>query len=421
MKINQGVLGALMVVLMATCTLAYDVTYATGGVSSSAAGLYVVAVNYDPSPVSPGDYVNVWLKIENRGNDNANDVSVTVPDEYPWTVVGERSVSFGTVGAGQAALASFKLRVDGSAPSGATPLRVQLKQAGIASADIAEIQLNVQRLDAVLGIESVTATPETVAPGDKVVIDVAVKNRADTLLRGIRGNLRLLTQVTTASGLSTLELPFTPLDGGVERTLDTLAPGQTGHLVFTLVADPDAKGKPYKIPLSIVYYDPNGANRTREEVVGIVVGAEPELTVYVDSTELASDTKTGSVIVRFVNHGLSDIKFLTARLNPSDEYVIVSSPEAYIGKIDSDDFETAEFKLALTSKAGNEIQLPLVMEYRDANNRKYSNGVSLTVVRYTPEQLGKQKSATATIVVVIIVLGVVGWFVYRRFRRKRSR
>lgn len=392
--------------------------YASGQVGTQTASLYVVAANYDPTPVMPGGYVDVWLRVENRGENDASDVQVSIPDEFPWRV-DERTISLGRLGPASAAVAQFRLRVDGAAPGGPTPLRVRLQRSPTDSPEIAQVSVNVERLDAVLAIQSVTA--DSVAPGEPFTVDVTVQNKASSTLRSIRASLRLLTQVTTASGLSTVELPFTPVGGGIERNIDSLAPGESRILQFSLVADPDAESKPYKLPLEIVYFDPNGANRTRQEVVGIIVGAEPELSVALDSTELSSKVDTGNVIVRFVNYGVSGIKFLTTRMQETEEYVIVSSPDVYIGKIDSDDYETAEFRIALTSKADDRIEIPLVMEYRDANNKKHSAGVTLQVVRFTPEQLGARQSNTFAVIATLAVLGVVGWFVYRRFRRKRAK
>ncbi|HSU72672.1 MAG TPA: hypothetical protein VLJ21_02390 [Candidatus Binatia bacterium] len=392
--------------------------YTAGQVATKFAGLYVVAANYDPAPITPGDYVNVWLRVENRGDQDAPDVRVTIPDEFPWKVVDARTVDLGRLGPASSAVAQFRLLVDGSAPGGPTPLRVQLQRSGLDTPEVAQLSLNVEQVG-VLAVDSVTTG--TVAPGEPFPVDVTVKNKASATLRSVRVSLEILHLFEAGSGFATFELPFTPVGTGIERTIDALGPGESQTLHFTLEANPDAENKPYKIPVTIDYIDPNGENQNRGDVVGVIVGAEPELSVAIDSTEISSDVDAGNVVVRFVNYGVNDIKFLNARMQETNEYVVVSSPDVYIGKVDSDDYETAEFRIALTSKADDRIEIPLVMEYRDANNEKYSKGVSLTLVRYTPKQLGTQKSSTFLVVIVIIVLALVGWFVYRRFRRRRAK
>ncbi len=408
----------ILLLLLILAPAVYAQEYSSSQVSGTNPALYVVEVNSDPSPATPGDYVDLWLRVENRGTSDATNVFVTIPQQDIFSVA-EATKSLGKLGPSQSAVAYFRVRVASDAPSGPAQLRIELQRYAADTPEIAEVTLQVKSIDAVLAIDSVLTVPETVAPGETMRIDVVLRNKADTTLRSIRAQLRLLTQVTTTTGISTLELPFTPLGSGTEKTLDSLAPGASETLSFTLITNPDAENRPYKIPLSILYYDPTGANRTRDEIVGVIVGSDPELSVYVDSTELTSDVSTGEVIIRFVNRGVSDVKFLTARLNPTEEYVIVSAPEAYVGKIDSDDYETAEFKLALTRKADDSIELPLVMEYRDGNNKKYSNGLTLSITRYTPAQLGTSGGSFGILVVVLLVVSVGSWWAYRRFRKKR--
>ena len=409
----------LMMLIALPAVAAYTYLPGMDGFENTNGALYVTAVDVDPSPAVPGDYIDVWVKVENRGSQEVPDAYVSVLDEAPFSAIGEDTQRIGKLGPNQAGVAHFQVKVDAGAPSGSNSLRFGLQRYVADTLEVAEVQIQLKRLDAVLAIDAVTTTPEVVAPGDVVRIGVLVTNKADTSVRAIRASLRLLTQATTTAGISTSELPFTPIGGGIERTIDSLAPGMSEEMVFTLIANPDAENKPYKIPITIVYYDPTGSNRTREEIVGVVVGGEPELSVYLDSTEITSDQGTGTVIVRFVNRGVSDVKFLTARLNPTEEYVIVSAPESYIGKIDSDDYETAEFKIALTNKADGTVELPIVMEYRDGNNKKYSAGTSLALVRYTAKELGTSSGGFGVFIFVLLVLGVVGWFAWKKkwFRR----
>ena len=397
--------------------LAATTDYSSGQVTTPGASLYVVAANYEPSPLAPGQYADIWLKIENRGERDAENVEVTLPDKFPFKALEGSTKELGTLSAKESAIAYFRVQVDAGAPSGPTRLRVRLETGS--RVEEMDILLQLERLDAVLAIDDVKTTPSIVAAGETVKVDVTVRNMADTSLRSVRATLRLLTQVTTTTGLSTVELPFTPIGGGIERTIDILGPGDIETFTFNLVVDPDAESKPYKLPVHIVYYDANGANRTRDEVVGVIVGSEPELTVYMDDNEFTSEENTGRVVVRFVNHGVSDIKFLTARLDQTDEFVIINSPESYVGKIDSDDYETAEWQLALTKKADDVIELPIVMQYRDANNKQYSAGVSVNLVRFTPEQLGMKKSATGAVIAVIVIIAVIGWYAYNKKRKKK--
>ena len=61
-------------------------------------------------------------------------------------------------------------------------------------------------------------------------------------------------------------------------------------------------------------------------------------------------------------------------MKESEKYEIVSPAEVYVGNIDSDDYETADFKISLNKVKEKEVILPLSLEYKDANNNEYKTG-----------------------------------------------
>ena len=191
--------------------------------------------------------------------------------------------------------------------------------------------------------------------------------------------------------------------------------------------NPTADSKPYKIPLTVTYYDSLGRNYTRSVLVGLVVGAVPDVSIVIDESTLLQEKKTGEVSIRFVNKGVTDVKFLTATLLPSDAYTIISSPEIYVGNIDSDDYQTAAFKLYLSreqekmiSSKQPSIPLPLLVTYVDANNNPYEKRITLPLMLYSEEQLGVEKNETGTTLLVVIVLLVLLYVFYRRWEKKKQ-
>ena len=55
-------------------------------VSASAAALRADIVQCDPNPAEIGQYVNVWINIENIGNTRAEDVTVELIPSYPFSL-----------------------------------------------------------------------------------------------------------------------------------------------------------------------------------------------------------------------------------------------------------------------------------------------------------------------------------------------
>jgi hypothetical protein len=199
-------------------------------------------------------------------------------------------------------------------------------------------------------------------------------------------------------------------------------PGQGVTASFDLVADPDAASKVYKIPVSYAYTDPSNVNYTKQNYISIMVGDTPELTSYLDSSTIYKEGTTGEVIVKFVNKGLNQIKFLYAKLMPTDDYDVLSPTSVYVGKIDSDDYETVSYKLYVKKGVKDHIDLPLTLEYKDVNNNDYSQNATLSLRIYSTDEavkVGLESKSNLVPVLVILVLAVGGYITYRKFRKRK--
>ena len=111
---------------------------------------------------------------------------------------------------------------------------------------------------------------------------------------------------------------------------------------FDLIALPDAEGGIYKIPIEITYTDEAGTSYTKDDYISLKLSSTPDLLIHVDSSEINADMKSGTVVLKIINRGLTNIKLLTAELDEGEGYEIMSQPEVYVGNIDSDDYETVD-------------------------------------------------------------------------------
>ena len=96
----------------------------------------------------------------------------------------------------------------------------------------------------------------------------------------------------------------------------------------------------------------------------------------------------------------------------------------YVGDIDSDDYETAEFKIYLNPTKKDEIPLFLSIDYKDANNQDYAKEISIPLKLYSSSEikkygLGKGNSKAGIFISIAIV--IAGLFFYRKVRRKKGR
>jgi len=255
--------------------------------------------------------------------------------------------------------------------------------------------------------------------------EIAIKNvESSDVEPGKISNIRIILEnqgsndienVLVSLDLSSDSLPFAPSGSAAEKTIDEIKDDDKESVSFQLIALPDAKPQIYKIPLTIKYNDVEEST-----VISIKVISEPELEVAIEESDIVKVSDTGQVTIRFVNRGLSDIKFLTASLLPSPDYNILSASSFYVGNIEPDDFETVTFDLRINNKISF---IPVKVEYRDSDNKLFTKTEFLDINIYSFEeakQLGLTKTNYTPFIITTVLLIIV-LFIIIRYVRKRSR
>jgi hypothetical protein len=403
--------------------------------------IYVTLLSQDPDPVEPGQFVDIRLKIQNLGNVAANDFSIEFIPQGSFSLEsGEESLqTLATVNAlqndEQAQVIKYRVRVAREALEGMN--KVKFKYSYKDKDDrlvqyTREYDVQVRTLDATLGIESITTSPSMLEPGKEGTVRIAVKNLADSSLRqvSVKLDLTLATLASasgsTSAGLSSLldVLPFANVGSGTEKRVGVIYPGEQTFFEYDLVVYPDAASRVYKIPVIITFFDEQGEAYTKSDIVGIIVGSKPELEVVLDSYDITQPGTSGRVSFKFINKGVSDIKFVTARIGSDDDHKVLSADMDYVGNIDSDDFQTSDFRIYVEPTAGEKVTLPVEVTYKDSNNNDYTKKADLIMNLYTKQQaqqLGIQKQSTWPYVIMVIVIIVAGIFVYRAYRRRNGK
>ncbi|MEK6935017.1 MAG: hypothetical protein AABW46_04010 [Nanoarchaeota archaeon] len=222
-----------------------------------------------------------------------------------------------------------------------------------------------------------------------------------------------IEDVLVSLDLSSNELPFAPIGSAAERSIDEIKEDDSESVSFQIITSPDAKPQIYKIPLTIKY------NEIEEStVISIKVTSEPILNVAIEESDIVKVSDTGQVTIRFVNRGLSDIKFLTASLIPSPEINILSASSFYVGNIEPDDFETITFDLKLNKKISF---IPVKVEYRDSENKLYSKTEFLDINIYSEEeakQLGLINANYTPYIITTIILIIILFIIIRTYRKR---
>lgn len=249
-------------------------------------------------------------------------------------------------------------------------------------------------------------------PGKTTDVRIHLRNMAQTLIKDVKVTIGL-------DGI-----PIAPIGSTNIKMLDIIEPVSDSVVSFTLMPEPDAASKLYKVPIKMEFSDRSGTTYLRNETIGLIIGAKPDLIAEIDSSSARMKGQTGDVTIRFVNKGVTPIKFLYAHLEDTEYYDILSAKESYVGNIDSDDYETTDFKITLKDSNGEEVILPLSIDYKDANNNNYADRVELPLRLYTASEakaLGITQGSSFTGIFIVIVIVAAGFFIYRRWRRKQGK
>lgn len=389
------------------------VMFSTSVFSLESAVLKTTLLRYEPTPAQPGDYMTAYIQVENIGDKAGSNVKVEFIDNYPFTIddAAEKIENVGTLGIGQTYIASFKIRIDDNAIAGANKIKFMISDSQ--SGNIEKLfDITVQSLSTDLSLEEVAMTPREISPGESSKITLKIKNNEDSTLKQISTTLLLYT----TSGTTIVDLPFAIDDSVSKKTIGILASGEERMIEYTIRSYPSIEPGIYKLPLKIDYFDATGQNFSKTELLTIIVNPKVNTYMSIERSDITKQTMTGEVVIRVVNQGFGQIKFANLKLGESDDFEILDPfSQMYIGNIDSDDYQTADFNIKANKDT---IQIPVTLTYMDSLNNEYTKQETLTL-NINNSSSGQKKSSTGTIIIILVIVAGAGYFVYRRMHKKR--
>lgn len=386
-------------------------------VSADSATLKVELLKYEPIPAQPGQYVTAYLEVENTGNEDAKNAAIEIQNQFPFTAISkaESHKSFGIIKSQQSIVETIRLRVASDALVGTNELKLRYT-ADETTSNWQETNLNIEvkSNDASLTITEIATEPEEFSPGGEGTVTITVKNNEDLVLRNIGLQLGLIT----IQGTTVTDLPFIPTGSATEKKISKLNPGEFADVSFKVKAYPSATPGYYKLPITLTFYDDQGTETENQDYIGVIIQAQPELKIYLDDTQLTAEQLTGDITLKFVNKGVSDLKFLDIKVKEGDNYKVLSKTSEYIGDLDSDDYRSETFTI---EAQGENAELNVEVSYKDENNKAYSYTKTVPLSYNNIPNNGKGQSSTITIIIVLVVLAGIIYFWRRSKRRKKRR
>jgi len=257
-------------------------------------------------------------------------------------------------------------------------------------------------------ISDVSTSPSEIQPGQTFNLEIKVENILDKDVK----------EVVVSLDLSLV--PFAPHQSSNEARKEELDEDDSKTFEFDLISSSDTDSGTYKIPVTI-NYELDSVEKTATGLVSVTINAKPNLDLSLESSPLIKG-RNSELSIRVTNSGLGEARLLSLRVIPISGLKLISSGNVYIGDIDSDDFDNADFSVSLNSNAASIINLPIEISYRDSRNKEFTETKYLPIKAYSEDEaleLGLiQKSNTTTYFIVILVL-VVLWWLWRRRKRKQ--
>ena len=353
-------------------------------------------LSYSPIPVQPGQYVTAYIQIDNLGSGDAPNAAIKINDEFPFSLTNKADSEkiIGTINGGGSYVTDYRFKIDGQALVGTNKLNVyytdDYSKGGWKKT---ALSFTVKNTNGVLSVERISSIPSEIKPGDKGVVTLVLKNNGETTLWIIATKLNLET--------TTGDLPFIPTST-TEQRISSLSPNETMSVSIPLKAYPSADPGYFKVPLEIEYVDDEGLLNTRDDFIGLIIKAEPELKVYVK--DVSSDDGVVNLQLQFVNKGISDLKFLDINVIPDSKTTVTSSSNRYIGDLDSDDYRSETFTLKTSEK---EFPLKINASFKDQNNNVYD------VVLESSITIPDEKRSYFGFVILVLSILIIVFFFWR--------
>ncbi len=321
----------------------------------------VLLLSQNPDPVEPGDSVDLRFRFENNGSATVDGIQVELVPKYPLSISEPSIKDIGSLDAKQkgtdALVVKYAVQVAEGVDEGSYEIFLNYRIGSGIWMRTGPFYVEIKDAEAILGISAVE-TPESFSAGGHGNVDVALKNFGKSAIKNVRVRIDLDN------------VPFAPAGASNERVIDRIPAGSEEFAGFSLIADTDAKAAYYKTRITIDYLDDSGRAYIRNSTISLLVYNEPKFELALKEAKVFTPNSNGEVVLSISNTGPADIRFMTAELVETPEYRVISSPKAYVGNLEADDFETANFEIRTGNVKPGDVSLNVRLSYMDNLNRE---------------------------------------------------
>jgi len=376
----------------------------------------ITQLNYVPSPAIPGSTIDVLVQIENEENQVADDVVVTIDNNFPFTVIGDFEKNIGTLEKYGKTIVTFVVHVDPSAESKTyyLPTKIDSKQNPTGKGKSFPIIISGKEpIVKVVGLNG-----ETLFPGQEQELSFNLKNVGTSTAYDVIIELQE-DRTVTATG-TIVEREITPL-GAATAYIATINPGEEKEGKIKVNVNRTAELKNYTLPIEVSYRNSSGTRSTDTSYVGFKVTGEVELDSTIKDAPIAiiAGVETEFNIELF-NKGIGKAEYILVEV--STENGIVEKPKQFIGALEPNDVDSFKAKITFNKDIQTSEQIiKLTATYQDTDALIKTKEIDLKVKVYSQADgaaaTGASPLAGIINLILIIVVVVIVWKGYKKFKK----
>jgi hypothetical protein len=329
----------LLLIFSSIMVLAAGTALGTSNGNINSAAVQVNITNQNPDTARPGEPVELTLSVQNVGNANLKDITVTVNQKYPFSKLSgeelEKSISY--LNARQdddaAGVLKFKLMTDANASEGTYDLDITTayKSGSGSSATTYTTTKTVQ-------IEVQGKEYAQVVTVSKADIDIAKEEP-----------LEFIVTNTGTSPLKNLVFSWTEPKGVVlpvysdnTKHIKNLEAGQSVTVAYSVMADVNANPGLYPLNVNLSYEDSQSNSKNIQTTAGLFVGGVTDFDVSF------SESSQGEVSLSVANVGNNIAYAVKVSIPDQEGYKASGSSSTIVGNLEKGDYTIASFNVVST-------------------------------------------------------------------------
>lgn len=387
------------------------------GVACAAEGsaLSVSVLKYEPVPAEIGQYVDIWIKVENTGSGKSDDLSIKMVPEYPLSLDSEANAieNIGILGPESAAVHKYRLFVDENAKQGVASFDIQYQKEKNSAwvEETFEITIGSAAFDSKGNVQlegDPVKDPEVFMPGDTGTITFVLKNSATAYSVNIDGedfDTNARVQSATLKGTDGISVNTDAYYGN-----GILGPSESMTLTYNIKADENISGGTYYLDFSTI-----GSSHSYNNNWRIPLKVDSSSVRIVPSKPLKLENGKGTLELDVANIHPNSLSSVSVRLEADG--IDFSPAEYFVGSMDPDELFTIQIYGETTSSDDTSPKkVKITANYRNGLN-EHEEVIDVKELKLVSVEESSAFSPLIALFLVAVIVGA-GYYMYKRRKQK---